>query len=69
MMRPLQIRRRESISSGLTWEKQWKDRQLDLGSSSVVALGGIEHVDSILESELDDVFGRTFTDLVPNGEP
>jgi hypothetical protein len=47
---------------------RWRP-QLDLGTSRIIALSSIEHVDSVLESNPDDIFGRISTDLGTDGEP
>lgn len=50
-------------------KRQGKNLQLDFGAPVTVGLSGVEHVDSALESEFDDVLGRISTNLATNGEP
>lgn len=43
--------------------------QFELSTSIIIALGSVKHVDAVLESGLDDIFGGIGTDLSTDGEP
>ena len=43
--------------------------QLELGTSTAIGLGSVEHVDPVLESDLDNIFGGICTNLTTDGEP
>lgn len=45
------------------------DLQLELGTPLTVGLSSVEHVYSVLESGLDNVFSRISVDRVTDGEP
>ena len=45
------------------------DLQLELGASLAIRLGGVEHVYSVVESDLDDLFGGISLNRTTDGEP
>lgn len=56
------------ISSDLA-QAMGRHLQLELGTSTTIDLGSVEHIDSVLESDLDDIFGRISANFVTDGEP
>ena len=71
-MRPLEFAAespKSSVNKCRNHRKEWVEVQLKLATSLVVRLSSVKHVDSVLESDLDDILCRISTNLGTDGEP
>jgi len=69
LINPISHQTRRSISRDTTWENQRRGLQLELGTPTTIGLGSVEHVDPVLKSDLDDIFGGISINLATDGEP